>query len=225
MSATHGWSMTGDVEDSSCQSETLLNFFHGSCETAANGRSEPEGIHPRTLLRPCLRLRHHAGLPPPARAPDVGGRRGGADRTARRVVVVELYDLDHKRTGYGDHPGSPAPPVSDARQPPDVCSDPGCLRRARATVRGFLRGDPGGTARVSHVRGGAARDDRAGARWKDPHVVRSGGGAVDRGRVRGRADANGAVASCARARLRRAARPVLGPWTATTSGRHVGRWD
>src|SRR5918999_398091 len=115
MSATHGWSMTGDKEYGSCQVQPLLNCFHGLCKTAANGRSESEGIHSRTLLRPCVRLRDHAGFPPAARAPDMGGRRAGADRAARRVVVVELHYLDHKRTGYGDHPGSPAPPGIDAR--------------------------------------------------------------------------------------------------------------
>src|SRR5829696_8729244 len=79
MSATHGWSTTGDKEPSSCQAQPLLNCFDGLYETAANGGSESEGIHSRTLLRPRLRLRHHAGLPPPTRAPDVGGRRAGAD--------------------------------------------------------------------------------------------------------------------------------------------------
>src|SRR5829696_6556583 len=99
---------------SSCQVQLLLNYFRGQCETAANRRSESEGIHSRTLLRPRLRLRHHAGLPPPARAPDVGGRRAGADCAARRVVVVELHYLDHKRIRYRDHPGSPASPGTDA---------------------------------------------------------------------------------------------------------------
>ena len=75
----------------------MLNCFHGPCETAANRRSEPEGIHPRTLLRPRVRVRHYADLSPPAGAPDVGRRRAGADRAARRVVVVELHDLDHEQ--------------------------------------------------------------------------------------------------------------------------------
>src|SRR5215208_6486139 len=59
----------------------------------------------------------------------------------------------------------------------------------------------------------------------EPGVVRGGGGAVDRGRARGRACANGAVAGRARARLRSAARPVLGTGTATTRRRHVERRD
>src|SRR5215216_6470601 len=146
MPATHGWSTTGDKEPGSCQVQPLLNCIHGICETAANGRSESEGIHSRTLLRPRLRLRHHAGLPPPARAPDVGGCRAGADCAARRVVVVELHYLDHKRIGYRDHPGSPAPPGIDACEPPYVGSDPGCLRRARAAIRRFLCCDPGWAA-------------------------------------------------------------------------------
>src|SRR5918995_3346645 len=125
MSATHCWSTAGDKEDSSCQVETLLSYFHGTRE-AASGRSEPEGVDPGALLRPRLRLRHHAGLPPPTRAPDVGGRRAGADCAARRVVVVELHYVDHKRTGYRDHPGSPASPGIDACEPPYVGSDPGC---------------------------------------------------------------------------------------------------
>ena len=63
----------------------------------AGRRRDPAGDVARALLRPRLRLRRHAGLAPPARAPHVERRRPGRGRPARRVVVVELHDLGHER--------------------------------------------------------------------------------------------------------------------------------
>src|SRR4051812_40443502 len=52
---------------------TRLHLSHGACQAAGKGRGEPEGIIPRALLRPRVRVRDHAGLPPAARTPDVDG--------------------------------------------------------------------------------------------------------------------------------------------------------
>src|ERR671910_571435 len=61
-------------------------------------------------------------------------------------------------------------------------------------VRLLLRRDPGGTARVPYVRRGGARDDGAGTRRENPHLVRGGRCAVDSGRLGGRVGTNGSVA-------------------------------
>jgi hypothetical protein len=83
---------------------TLLEYYCGKCEAWTDGWGEPEGLDPRALLRPRVRVRDHPGLPPPARAPDVGRCTAVPDSASRGVLVVELHDLDHQRTGYGDRP-------------------------------------------------------------------------------------------------------------------------
>src|SRR5215210_783434 len=82
---------------------TWLDCSRGICEATTDGWGEPEGLDPRALLRPRVRIRDHASLSPPARAGgDVGRCPAVPDRASRGVLVVELHDLDHKRTGYGD---------------------------------------------------------------------------------------------------------------------------
>src|SRR5687767_14285722 len=111
---------------------TQLNCFHEADETTTNGRGEPEGIDPGTLLRPRIRLRDHAGLAPSAGTPHVGGRLAISNHPPRGVLVVELHYLDHQRAGYGGHPGSPPPLGVDARQPSYVGGDTAGFRVPRA---------------------------------------------------------------------------------------------
>src|SRR5215211_8800692 len=195
-------------------SRTWLDCSRGTCEAAASGRGEPEGVDPGALLRSRVRVRDHAGLPTPARAPDVGRRPAVPDSAPRGVLVVELHDLDHQRTGYGDRPGLHVAAVVDARKPPHVCSDTAGFRDARAAVRRLIRCDTGGKALLPDFRGRRQRDGRTRAGRKHPHLVRGGGRAVDsRGPIR-RSGTRRALAGCARARLWRAARDVLDTWPA-----------
>src|SRR5215213_3858968 len=115
-------------------SRTWLDCSRGTCEAAASGRGEPEGVDPGALLRSRVRVRDHAGLPTPARAPDVGRRPAVPDSAPRGVLVVELHDLDHQRTGYGDRPCPSAALGPDARQPPHGGGDTAGVRGARATI-------------------------------------------------------------------------------------------
>ena len=151
------------------------------------------------------------------------GRRA---RAARRLVGVELHDLGDERARprldvvrlllIGDH----------AREPADGRRDPGRVRRAgrccsraayvaiqvgRHTFLTFAAADAGTIER-----------ERAGT---DPDLVRRGRGALDRRRARRRRGAHRALDRRARDRLRRTARPVLGPGAAAARGDDVGRRD
>ena len=65
------------------------------------GPQDPERQRARALLRPGLRVRHHPGLAPPARAPDVGGRGAVGADAADGLVVVELHDVADQRAERG----------------------------------------------------------------------------------------------------------------------------
>ncbi len=189
---------------------------------APRGGRRPAREHARAVLRPRLRLRHHAGVAPAARAPRLAGRGAVRVRAARGLVVVELHRLGHERAQPRLDRGPPAADRADAAQPADGDRDPRRLRGAGAPVRGQLRGDPDRAPLVPHVRGGRARHDRAPARGAHPRLVRGGGRALDRGRARGGGGADDPVARGAGARLRRPARDLLAAGTAAHRRRGVG---
>ena len=111
---------------------------------------------PRALLRPRLRVRDHAGVAPPARPPELGGRGTVDARAARRLVVVELHDVGHERARSAIDRRSPAPDRADAREPVDGDRHPGGVRRQGAAVRGLVRRDSGGAAHLPDLRRGGA---------------------------------------------------------------------
>src|SRR5919205_25557 len=86
------------------------------------------GDDPGALLRPRVRVRDYAGLPPPAQSPDLGGGRPVTARAARSVVVVELHHVGHERARPRDYSRAPANDRLDAREPVDGGSDPASLR-------------------------------------------------------------------------------------------------
>ena len=118
----------------------------------------------RAVLRPRVRLRDHAGLAPPARAPDLGGRRAGA-----LVLLVVWWSWNYTTWVTNElDPDSIAVRLLliglMLASPPDGGRDPGGVRGPRAAVRGRLRGDPGRPAHVPDLRRRRAGDDRARAR-------------------------------------------------------------
>src|ERR671910_2331094 len=205
------------------KTRTCLDCFRGICEAATDGWDEPEGFDPRAFLRPRVRIRDHAGLPPTARAPDVGRPHAVPDSPPRSVLVVELHDLDHQRTGYGVRPRPSAAVGPDARQSPHGGGDTAGFRGARVIVCRVVRRDPGGKTLLPDFRGGGSRDGRTRAGRIHSHLVRGGWRAVGGRRPARWSGTRRALAGRARARLLRAARDLLGTWPAASPTRHLER--
>ncbi len=110
------------------------------------------GVQPGAVLRPRVRVRDHAGVACAAARPDLGRGLARHARADGRVVGVELHDLGDERARPGRGRGAVAADRDHAREPADGGCDPGGVRRPGAPVRRLVRGDPGGSPPVPHVR-------------------------------------------------------------------------
>ncbi len=92
----------------------------------------------RAVLRPRLRLRGDPDIPPPAGGSELDRRGAGGLLPRRRLLGLELHDLDGQLVRPGDGAGPTRPDLRDASQLPDGRGDPRRLRRPRPALRGQL---------------------------------------------------------------------------------------
>ena len=169
--------------------------------------------HGRAVLRPRLRLRGHPAVAPDPRRPLRRRRGAGGVPAARRLVGVDLHDLDGQLVRSGLAGGPRGAHRGDARQPAHGRRAARGVRQAGAGVRGELRRAAGRSQRRGGVAPAppppAARRVRAAGR-----LERRGRRAVARRRGARRRPAARAVDTGPRARARRARGGLLaaGPW-------------